>query len=306
MTGPTRIHRHPEESVSVTCEARSSDRIATSAQKATRRRKLSVVDAVAKDIRDSILSGRVAQGDLLPRLDDLVRQFGTSKLTVREALRVLEIEGFVSVQRGNMGGAIAHFPTSDDAAYSLSLVFESQQVPVTELAESIERLEPVCIELCAERSDRTEAVMPLLVAAQSQLSECISRGDGDGAATAAQEWHRAIVSACGNRAASITLGALEAIWFSHSSTIAAHESAHGVEVSEVVLRRVYMEHAEIQEMIAAGSGADAAKALREHVRSTRPGAALVVYPAGSASRIPQVSATPVRDHMENAVRPRKG
>jgi GntR family transcriptional regulator, transcriptional repressor for pyruvate dehydrogenase complex len=39
-----------------------------------------------------------------------------SKPSLREALRILEAEGLLSVQRGNVGGAIVRAPTARSSA----------------------------------------------------------------------------------------------------------------------------------------------------------------------------------------------
>ena len=64
-----------------------------------------VADIVADSLRDRVLSGELADGDLLPRQEQLVADFGVSQPSLREAFRILETEGLVSIIRGNAGGA---------------------------------------------------------------------------------------------------------------------------------------------------------------------------------------------------------
>lgn len=56
----------------------------------------STPDAVREALRAAIGSGELAPGALL-RQDELARRFGTSRIPVREALRQLEAEGFVTL-----------------------------------------------------------------------------------------------------------------------------------------------------------------------------------------------------------------
>ena len=44
--------------------------------------------------------------ELLPKQEDLTDEFGVSKAAIREACRILETEGLLSVRRGNVGGAV--------------------------------------------------------------------------------------------------------------------------------------------------------------------------------------------------------
>src|SRR3954462_298831 len=80
-----------------------------------------VAEMLADVLRDRILSGELADGDLLPKQDDLLEEFGTSKASAREAFRILETEGLVTVLRGNVGGAVVHRPKPETAAYMLGL-----------------------------------------------------------------------------------------------------------------------------------------------------------------------------------------
>jgi DNA-binding FadR family transcriptional regulator len=71
------------------------------------RRRLSArrtAEIVADELRRQIIDGELSDGDLLPRQDILVEQFNVSLVSLREALRILETEGLVSVRRGNRGG----------------------------------------------------------------------------------------------------------------------------------------------------------------------------------------------------------
>ena len=60
-----------------------------------------IAETVAATLRARILSDRA--GDRLPTQDQLVREFGVSYPSVREALRILETEGLVTVRRGSVG-----------------------------------------------------------------------------------------------------------------------------------------------------------------------------------------------------------
>ncbi|MEO5837906.1 MAG: GntR family transcriptional regulator [Acidimicrobiales bacterium] len=261
------------------------------------RRRYGTAETIADELRADILRGDAPEGDLLPKLDELTARFSASKLTIRDALRILETEGLVSVQRGNVGGAIAHLPTSGNVAYTLSLVFEGREVTVDEVAGSIERLEPVCAEMCAERPNRASTVLPLLSAAQSQLSDAITSGDKDGARRAARRWHEVLVNQCGNNATAITVGAMQAIWSSHIHSIAVEETAKGLDMPDAVMRQTYAEHAEIQEFIEAGDAIRAGQALRAHTRTVRPGVAVVTYSGQTHERPARIHVARTRDRL---------
>src|SRR5579862_3212008 len=127
-----------------------------------------LAELVASELRTRITSGEMRDGDLLPKLEELLTEFNVSKPSLREALRILETEGLITVRRGNAGGAVIHAPGSRDAGYMIGLVLESRGVTVSDLAVAIKQFEPVCASLCALRPDRETAVVPTLVEIQQR------------------------------------------------------------------------------------------------------------------------------------------
>jgi len=68
-----------------------------------------IVDQIKLLIRD----GRLTPGDRLPSERDLCQRFGVSRVTVREALRVLEASGLVEIRVGARGGAFVTTPSTE-------------------------------------------------------------------------------------------------------------------------------------------------------------------------------------------------
>jgi GntR family transcriptional repressor for pyruvate dehydrogenase complex len=65
-------------------------------------------EMVAARMRRAIHLGELAPGSKLPAERVLSEHLGVSRITVREAIRVLEGEGYVVVSRGRGGGATVH------------------------------------------------------------------------------------------------------------------------------------------------------------------------------------------------------
>ncbi|MFI5704056.1 GntR family transcriptional regulator [Streptomyces xanthochromogenes] len=57
-------------------------------------------ERIADELRTSIRTGQLKPGDQLPPESALVERFGRSHVTVREALRVLQVEGLIEKQHG--------------------------------------------------------------------------------------------------------------------------------------------------------------------------------------------------------------
>ena len=107
------------------------------AQAAPRRGQLRqprLADMVASVLRERIVDGKLANGDLLPKQDELLEEFRISRPSLREALRILESEGLLTVRRGNVGGSVVEAPTADTSAYMFGLVLQSRRGTVADLA----------------------------------------------------------------------------------------------------------------------------------------------------------------------------
>jgi GntR family transcriptional regulator, transcriptional repressor for pyruvate dehydrogenase complex len=75
-----------------------------------------IVDQIKLLIRD----GRLQPGDRLPSERELCQRFGVSRVTVREALRVLEASGLLTIRVGAHGGAFLTTPSAERLGESLT------------------------------------------------------------------------------------------------------------------------------------------------------------------------------------------
>src|SRR3954468_9620730 len=123
-----------------------------------------LAEMIAARLRDDILRGRLKEGDSLPRHEDLFTEFRVSLPAVREAMRILETEGLISVRRGNVGGAIVHLPTATRVAQTISMVLQTRHTTLADVSGALLHLEPICASMCASRPDRATTVVPALQA----------------------------------------------------------------------------------------------------------------------------------------------
>jgi DNA-binding FadR family transcriptional regulator len=81
-------------------------------------------ELVADAIRSQIARGEVASGSPLPNETELMREYEVARQTAREALRVLEAEGLIEVQRGAGGGARVRVPDIEAASRHCALLLQ--------------------------------------------------------------------------------------------------------------------------------------------------------------------------------------
>ena len=223
-----------------------------------------LADVVADQIRELILSGELPDGGRLPPLDRQLEQFGVSAPTMREALRILEAEGLLAVQRGGTGGAVIRRPTARAAAYTLALVLRGQGVAKGDVSVAIRRIEPMGAMLCAQREDRLTAVVPAL---RELIDAARPLIDGDGVAFSEEmlAFHRALVRLSGNETLTLLNQALEDILLADVHAWAAAADVFGEYPSATERLAGLEDHERIIDLVAEGDGWGAARAMTEHI-----------------------------------------
>ena len=65
-------------------------------------------EEISSNIKSLIFSGALKPGDRLPSEIELAKQYKVGRQTMREAFRILELSGLLTVQKGYGGGPIIH------------------------------------------------------------------------------------------------------------------------------------------------------------------------------------------------------
>jgi GntR family transcriptional regulator, transcriptional repressor for pyruvate dehydrogenase complex len=225
-----------------------------------------LAEQVADHLRRGIISGEFVDGGLLPKVDELLRAYPVSKPTLREAMRILEAEGLITVRRGRFGGCVVHRPTSTNLGYTLGLVLASKQVTVDDVAVALRHVEPACAALCAGRRDRARTVVPKLRALHRRYVRL--EDDVVAAVAVSREFHEGLVSLCGNQSLIAMAGALESLWSSHEQSW-AHRVADTGEVTLEHRRHAGDTHLRIIELIAAGEADAVRELVAEHLAAAQ-------------------------------------
>lgn len=229
-----------------------------------------LAEQVADDLRTRILVGDLGEATGLPVEEELRAQYPVSKPTLREAMRVLEAEGLVTVRRGSVGGAAVHPPTAANVAYTLGLVLASRRTDLADVGLALRAVEPACAAVCAQREDRNEVVVPELQRLHDRSMEVVD--DLIAVTAASRAFHEAIVRLCGNESLTVLAGALESLWSTHESDWSQRVHASDVPRQERVA--ALLEHQVLIDLIADG---DAEAVLRQ---ATSHLEAVQVYPSG--------------------------
>jgi GntR family transcriptional repressor for pyruvate dehydrogenase complex len=230
-----------------------------------------LAEIVAARLRDEILAGRLTEGDTLPRQEHLFTEFRVSLPAVREAMRILETEGLISVRRGNVGGAVVHLPTPMRIARTISMVLQTRQTTMSDVSGALMHLEPTCAVLCASRPDRAEAVVPALREVIEQQNKAFD--DAEQFPGLARSFHEKLVETCGNETMIVIIGSLETIWTAHESSVWADATAADTDPDSPMARKsrraALRDHEKLVDAIEVGDGERAMRLASAHLAATR-------------------------------------
>jgi DNA-binding FadR family transcriptional regulator len=230
-----------------------------------------LAEMIAAQLRDRILAAKFSDGSTLPKQEDLLDEFGVSPPSMREALRILETEGLVTVQRGNVGGAVVHQPQVDKVAYMLALVMQSRAVALGDVSRALSRMDPACAAECARQPDRERTVLPRLRTALDQSRQVIEHPAAYMAA--ARHFHEELVNSCGNETMILVVGTLESLWSAQVRALLRDEPEMSGGFADISNRRVSLaDHEALVDRIAAGDEQGAEALARAHLREQPPAA----------------------------------
>lgn len=123
---------------------------------------------IVEQIKAALRDGRLMPGDQLPPERDLTRQLGVSRVSVRDALRMLEAHGLVEVRVGARGGAFVTAPAPTLVGESVEHMLMLASVTPAQVTEARMIFELGILQLACERATEEDA---------QELEEICDRAD---------------------------------------------------------------------------------------------------------------------------------
>jgi GntR family transcriptional regulator, transcriptional repressor for pyruvate dehydrogenase complex len=209
-----------------------------------------VAHLVAADIRQQIADGVLRAGDSLPAEKDLIEQYGVSRPTLREAIRILETESLISLSRGSRTGAQIRLPDPQVVISQAGLLLQLQHATHSDLYQVRCLIEPFAARLLAERSDPDE------VAELSALAEEAAAAAADPAryVRLVERFHWRLVQLTGNQTLNLIGSILSTLSFS------TYENNIGKRPRDVVADRIdeaIKSRSRLVRLLATGKAAEA-------------------------------------------------
>ncbi|WP_306233524.1 FadR/GntR family transcriptional regulator [Agrococcus beijingensis] len=215
-------------------------------------------DAVDQ-LLDAIIDGALTAGEQLPPEGVLATEFGVSRLTMREAVRLLQAQGVI-VQVPGSRHRIAQVAewTGMDAVVRHARSAGQRRQSSLELLEVRMMIETGAAQLAAER--RTDEHLEQLEDALARMEQHHGSGDVDAFVQADLEFHDLVMRAADNR---ILVAAL--LPLTSMLTETRGETSAVLEIREHAID----EHRKVLESIRSGVSVAARDAMASHMQQTR-------------------------------------
>ncbi|WP_072314739.1 FadR/GntR family transcriptional regulator [Agrococcus sp. Marseille-P2731] len=214
-------------------------------------------DAVDQ-LLDAIIDGALTAGEQLPPEGQLAVEFGVSRLTMREAVRLLQAQGVIVQVPGSRHriAPVAEW-TGMDAVVRHARSAGQRKQSSLELLEVRMMIETGAARLAAGR--RTDEDLAVLEDALVRMSEHHEAGDVDGFVAADLDFHDAIIRAAENR---ILVAAIRPLTAMLEETRGETSAVHAIREHAIA------EHRTVLEAIRAGGATEARDAMARHMQQT--------------------------------------
>ncbi len=214
-------------------------------------RNMRASEDVVAQIKQAFFNG-MRSGDWVGTEADLAERFGVSRVTIRDAIRSLEVQGIVEVKVGAGGGLRIAEADPDRFADALSVQLYLQGITWHEVVDAMLTIEPLIARLAALRAE-PEDISRLRAAigdAEAHLEDPRSFTDSS------LDFHLLVAEACHNRALRASVRALRSVQSLKFTPISSADHARGVTQS----------HEMIVDANESGDAERAGVAMSEHLR----------------------------------------
>ncbi|MBT1072943.1 FadR family transcriptional regulator [Geobacter chapellei] len=212
---------------------------------------------VVEQIEETIVAGTLKPGSLLPAERELKEQFGVSRGTLREALRVLEQKGLIEIRTGVSGGSVVREVNGDKLSENIGLLIRNRTVSLQDLATFREGIEGGVAALAAQRASEGDIAFlrELLGEAEGHLK--LGRKGWNAFIRTDEKLHMALARISANQ---LYISVLESV-YSNIHTYYDNYLSYGKQR----LQENYDDLRGIVEAVAAGEGEKARKLAQGHV-----------------------------------------
>lgn len=215
-------------------------------------RQIKTSERVASAIVGLIIEQDLQEGDRLPNETEMIEQFGVGRGSLREALRILETYGLISLRSGPGGGPVVLNVSPADVSRSFSLYLKLSGATIRELVDARKVIDPLMARLAAENINELAA---------QRLRDALHREemaarDKKTVVATANDFHYVLAMLTGNSVLNLVATSLKEMYTSRFVAIGLAE-----QITKPSIRK---EHREIGDAVLTGDGDLAEQLMREH------------------------------------------
>nr|WP_245190352.1 FCD domain-containing protein [Leucobacter exalbidus] len=209
---------------------------------------------VAQRIVKEITEAGKQPGDRLDPEHIMLETYGIGRGTLRESLRILELQGVISLKPGSGGGPIVQKPDSSVLASSLTLLLHYEKRPFASVVETRTVLEPAMAKFAAENAspDQLEALRLNVETVEAHLDDDVYYHREN------ERFHAILAEASGNSIFQYLIAAMLGIL--DGTTVGVTYPREVKELSNKIHRDIY-------DAIANRDGVRAEKLMRSHLHA---------------------------------------
>lgn len=153
-----------------------------------------IYEKVLDQLKGAILTSRFKPGEKLPSERELCDEFQVSRGVIREAIRALELRGFVLIRQGPAGGAYVTDLGFNQVGNAFLDLFKTNKLSMKDIAQVRMHVEPEVARLAAKHFDPSQMDM-LLNLEKEEHVDYVSYEDRIDRLTRV---HKALAKICGN------------------------------------------------------------------------------------------------------------
>ncbi|MFJ6852351.1 FadR/GntR family transcriptional regulator [Streptomyces sp. NPDC091271] len=218
-------------------------------------------ELVARRLRRMIVEGELSDGDFLPHEAELLAQFGISRPTLREGVRVLEAEGLVELRRGSRTGARVTAPGPEAVARPAGLQLQLGGATLADVYVARGSIEPPAARLLALTGDeeRYDALQAALEHERGSL------GDPDRFAVGSAQFHLRLVELSGNQTLAVMAGMIHEIILRQSRLAVREREERAPSIGRVHHGKALRSYEKLVSLVRSGQGEAAEDFWRRHL-----------------------------------------
>ena len=210
-------------------------------------------ELISLEIVRSIAANRMQAGDRLPIEAEMLAQYNVSRASLREALRLLEVQGLITIRSGPGSTTLVGRAHPINLARTMLLYLHLQGVTYSELLDAWLIFEPAMAELAAVNPDR-ERVRALM---ERHIAGGLDAASEDERLASGIDFHASIAALSGNRVLNLANNALGAMVSGYILAALKPMKLDSYEAEE--------EHRHLAEAIIAGDRHRARQLMFDHV-----------------------------------------